>query len=130
MLSCHCWLGNLKVVWAGGRKHRRSSPQGWGKPCTPLSQVISLRLCMEKAKRPSHLLVFSNLLSGRTSFEPQSVGLRSPCVPPSPGWIKSRHQDSNQSYLTQGHASPCAGVLVLFYQSQSVSCSNPNSKSY
>lgn len=27
MLSCHCWLGNLKVVWAGGRKHRRSSPK-------------------------------------------------------------------------------------------------------
>lgn len=85
---------------------------------------------MEKAERPSPLLVFSNLLSGRTSSEPQSVGLCSPHVPPSPGWLKSRHQDSKQSCLTQGHANPCAGVLVLFQQSQGVSCSNPDSKSY
>lgn len=134
MLSCHCWLENLKV---GQQVGERAEGRGHPVPGTMHSVVPGdlPEASMEKAERgpggrKARSLVFSNLFSGRTSSEPQSVGLPRPRVPPSPRWLKFGHQDSGQSCLIQGHAYSCAEVLVLCHQSQAVSCSNPDSKSY
>lgn len=81
--------GKFEGGVAGGERAEGRGPPVPGSMHSVVSGALP-EACLEKTERgrggrKAKSLVFSNLFSGRTSSEPQSVGLPGPRVPPSPG---------------------------------------------